>query len=166
MKKNIFIGSRLRSRDREVIIFENYSCNSLFLATGGSIKEVLGYYWYNGRFSNHMVVTYLLLSTMILTHNVSVQLKHRYYLVKVCVNTNYIQFQTKQKQRRQSYVCHPPLNLDFNFLTLFSFYYFVLHLVFLWYRCVSGKSDLLMSFPNTNCCLVLPGETWVVAAKH
>lgn len=121
MKKNIFIGSRLRSQDREVIIFENYSCNSLFLATGGSIKKVLGYYWHNGRFSNHMVVTYLLLSSMILTHNVSVRLEHKYYLVKVCVNTNYIRFQTKQKQRRQSCVCHPPLNLDFNFLFPFFF---------------------------------------------
>lgn len=104
MKKNIFIGARLRSRDREVIIFENYNCNCLFLATGGMIKKVLGYYWHNGRFSNHMVVTYLLLSSMILTHNVSVRLEHKYYLVKVCVNTNYIRFQTKQKQRRQSCV--------------------------------------------------------------
>lgn len=45
MKKNIFIGSRPRSRDREVIIFENYSCSSLFLATWGSTIKSQGHCW-------------------------------------------------------------------------------------------------------------------------
>lgn len=50
MKKNIFIGSRLRSRDREVIIFANYSCSSLFFATWGSTKKSQGHCWHKRQF--------------------------------------------------------------------------------------------------------------------
>lgn len=76
MKKNIFIGSRPGSRDREVIIFENYSCSSLFLATRGSTKKSQGHCWHKWQvFKSHAHHTL----TAVRSHS---KLKHKRFSVR------------------------------------------------------------------------------------